>query len=595
MASRVYTGLDALYSRNLTLYLTLQHHNPRPKLADLSKLSFALQSPKSINLTPSRFYHASIRPCVTYHSGQLYLHGQTPEMVCSDLIKELKKTNSSISLAFDAIELAKLDDKADALSRAWLLFKFIQNRRDLQSHLILVGSCIRDLTLPNIDVEVLEAITGPMIAAGEADHYIQSFLLPKLKSVLNMPQDAFITSTLSECFEKCGQISFQSKYDAPKLHALLRCFVYALRADGDISSAIIAASALTHHLIFDCTYMMLLELHLTGIAAFNKLPQHMGKPSGDVSQLYQAFHKDALKALGAFSPNLVTHCRAEHYEYAQYYVHSLFLLGRQPEAITFCNAFIKRNPDHKQRFLPWILLAQASEAGAETDYWPWKPLDGLYDDTPPLTTMLEAKVASSFFACRDSSKSQRFQEMIPALAERYIHDYGFHLDTTSRIRALESAFASHDNHRAWIERLEPLNEHAHSRLITTALARHFAIESCRQSPSPPKAMKAIKLFQKLWPRLGSADWHFFGLACEITGDCERAIDSYSKSGANEVGNTSRIYQSLALAKAGRFDDSKELYNKICSEKKLYNSDDWNLFDREWGLFLSGRNFSFGYA
>ena len=544
-----------------------------------------------------------------------------------DLCKELEK-EESFQLASDALRNLKLSFRQSDLADAWLLFNLVQKLPHLQSHLTVVANCIRDLTMPNIDMKIVTVMAEPKIRAGEATHYIQCFLLPKLDSILKKDYNVPLGSTYIECFDILQAAIW---WHVDGTGELLQCFVYALRAEGDIPSAIRARSVLNHFFYkYESdgveAHLDLLSLHVTGINAFQHLPSYKGKIStpssliassvgasfastdvssspGDVpsssgddssnvasshlSQLHLAFYEATLKSREIFRRS------TDHYALDQYYLHSLLLLGRHQDLVTEYNKLIELKPHHKLRYLPWLLNAKTRDSyESGLKLYPPAIEEGVL---PAPTAMLETALLADYYEHqrKDYTKEQCLDHIF-ALAEHIVatsKKQPFNVSSTPAIRALESTFPLFECYYL-SPKVESLNKDVHSKLVTSALARSFASQAC-SFKHQGLADKAIRLFRSLWPRLNSADWHYFGRAYEVTEDFEYALEAYSKSGSDQAGSVSRICLSTLLAKMGRYDDSMELYNKICSEKEFYDSEDWILFDCEWGLFFSGHKFSIG--
>ena len=572
-------------------------------------------------MTSLRRYHASIGPhSLTYRAGRLTSNQSVPGLTY-DLLKELEK-EETFTAAHKVLQQLHLSDQQFDLAYAWLLFNFVQKLPHLQSHLTVVSNCIRDLTMPNMDVKFLKALAEPKVRAGEITQYLQCFLLPKLAAILKTMGHASLGDTYIESFDMLKK--------APQWRdgreELLQCFVYALRAEGDIPSAISAASALVRHLqsrmASETQYdaqVDLLSLHITGIAAFQRDLNHNGEvskppsksassvdassagassvdtsptaedPSSSYpSELRQAFHDDALKAHEFFRS--VPHIYTIH----QYYLHSLSLLNRYQDVITESEKLIELKPAHKDRFLPWLRDAQAyldsSQTSSAVEMWPPAIEEGVL---PAPTAILETGVLLRYYGGHNKRwTSEQCERYVVALAEHTVatsKKRPFDVSSASAIRAIESALPLWSG-SYWADHLEPINKDAHSRLISSVAARYYASVACDRH-AHDYADKSIELFHKLWPRLNSTDWHSFGRAYEIAEDFEAALEAFSKT--DQPGGISRIPRSILLIKMGRYDDAMELYNQICSEKELYNADYWNFFDCEWGLFFAGQPFSYG--
>lgn len=654
----------------LTSILCLKSGNEHFKMARTWMAPSASVRLSELAMTPSRAYSIGDKIGVR-RTGKLALVSNMVRYDCRDLVRLLEKEQPSFEATCKALEDANLKPEQRELALAWILFHLARQDSKLHGHLPLVATCIRDLTAPDIDVRAMLAVAAGKINAGDGNHYIQTFLLPKLKHILERRRQS-LGDDLVESFKRLEA----SWYDNKQVRQLLDCFVFALRAEGDIPSAIAASATIMNLDAGDYeTQLDLLALHVTGIAVAQNLRSPPPKSTtpfyepatseGSVmrfdsksflelaskrpeSPIYQEFFDELLQAFPPFnhrtaqdnpSPTpsettsttagasfpkfatppeklqlffweaLVARKRYPNADYVldQYILHALILLKRYGDVITLYNRLVEKDPTNKDRFLPWFLNASHFKEGwdstEEAELWPCVPVSG--SPIPP-TAILEAGEMARYYSLKgkDYTKGCVFSAICD-LARHANNDISatatdsttksIQLPYTGGVKAMEAALAialdSGCIHHLSAD-LEDLNTKAHSKLITSALARYYAQTACVQGKETD-AEKAISLYRSLWPNHDKSDLRHYARACEVIGDHAKALQAYILVGGDEIGSRSRIDRSICLAKLGRHDEAIKLYNTICTEKESYTPTDWIEFDSEWGLFFTGNPFTFG--
>ena len=548
-----------------------------------------------LNMTSLRYFTIAVDDNYRIREGSL--QGSSVYLACYDLVKLLEKEEPSFTIAKKALNHVTLKVDQYHLALAWMLHGYIEQNPKLQHHLPTVITSIRDFTTPNIPNHLLTTIAEHMVKAGESRKFLQYFLLPKLKHSVESRYGRTWSKTLSK--------NFETLHDGAKwpvdLGELLQCFVYVLRAEGDIPNAISAATALNHFEPYDYDAAMdLLSLHIAGIDSDRFLPKLLPATPGVQSDLRNAFHAAASQIRDRFS------AEKDLYDHDVYYLHSLFLLDQFDDLISECNLLIEKKPQHKERFLPWLFSAQSwnNQTVLNHRFAPLTPSEGTL---PPRTAILEATMISRLYLRHGLARTaQGFTQSIVNLAQhtlklnqtRYTATNQPTVRTTPALRplagldAIESAFVPFTPSPTLLGPFELLPESAHSRIITSTMAWYFATKACLLRDEELAEGQSIAIYRKIWPHLTPVETHYFGRACEVIGDYRKALDSYMLSGGDEIGNLSRIHRSIVLAKMGLYNEAITLYNKICDERDSYDKNHFDEFEVEWGLFFCGKPFSY---